>query len=81
MGVAAAMISIFHRCAAFACGDVSDTDTNTAYWWATAERDGWHLSIAGHVWAGQRAQILAELGETERQRLARVQDERAEHDL
>ena len=60
------MISIFHRCATFACGAVEDDTTNTAYWWATAERDGWHLSIAAQAWVGQRAQILAELGETER---------------
>ena len=76
------MISIFHRCATFACGDVLDSDTNTAYWWATAGPNGWELSgIAGQIWEGQRAQILAELGETERQRLARLQDERAEQDL
>ncbi len=74
-------VTVFHRCATFACGSAWTLEANTAYWWATVERDGWHLSIAGQIWPGQREGILAELGETERQHLARLQDERAESDL
>jgi hypothetical protein len=72
------MITVVHQCPTFACGSASVTDTNTTYWWARAERDGWHLSIAGPVWPGQREAILAELAETPQQHLRRLQDELAE---
>jgi hypothetical protein len=72
------MITVYHRCATFACGSAAVTDANTAFWWAVAEQDGWHISIAGPIWPGQRQAIIAELGETDRQRLIRRQDELAE---